>query len=268
MKINRGLAGLATLTAATLTLTGCGSDDESTPATPRAAATAASPAEQLVDSVPDKTVPAYGFEASGACAVPISGVLDAPGNTIRTTITQKIPEAGGSVTMTFLAIGTDKPYVKIALKPASLARRMGVPKGWTAVDPAKISDFGSSPLSYDGETDPLATASLFEAASGVTGAGGKFTGKLDLTKVTGADALVDEKTVTALGAKATSVPFEAVVDATSGGLAAVKVKLPKAGKVKGGTCTLAYQGYGDTPAPAAPAKARKTPATVYDMLNS
>ncbi|MEU4692616.1 hypothetical protein [Actinoplanes sp. NPDC023714] len=274
MNATRPLAGLAALTAVALGLTGCGSSSSDSPSGTAAAAPSASatpaPAEELLASIPDEKVAAYVFASSGACYA-LTGVLDAPGKAISTKISEDIPEVGGSLTMSFLAFGAEKPYAKFAIKPAAVAEQLGVGKSWYAADPAELTDFADSPLSYNDETDPLGAGVLIGTATDVARSGdGVFTGTADLSEIAAAHPVLKEEEVEQLGDKAKSVPFEATVDAKSGHLAELAVKIPSAGKVKGGTCTIAYTGYDATKALTEPAAGdvKKATANVYDLLNS
>ncbi|WP_229074566.1 hypothetical protein [Actinoplanes sp. DH11] len=197
----------------------------------------------------------------------MSGVIDAPHKSMSSTVSDKIPEIG-SLSMTFLVIEAEKHYAKIGFKPASVGKRLGVPAGWLTVDPAKIDDLGDSPYSYDGETDPLGARQLLGTSTDIERTGdGAFTGTADLSDIAASHPVLDEEEIASLGAKAKKVPFSATVDTATGKLAKVTVTMPSGGKVKGGTCTLAYSGYGSTEAPAAPTEPRKANATVYSMLN-
>ncbi|WP_229071190.1 hypothetical protein [Actinoplanes sp. DH11] len=266
MNITRGLAGLTALAA--IALTGC-TDEPAFVDNTAGAEAAAAVARELAATVPGAAVGAYRYSSGGACPA-ITGVLDAPDGAISSTVTERITENGGTMTLTYLAIGDDKPYVKVAFTPPSLAALKALPKTWIAVDPKKVEDFAGSPLRYGGETDPLGTTALIGAATGVTRAGaGRYTGTADLTKVAGAVPVLDPAQITALGDLAKAVPFEATVDAASGHLTTLTVKMPRSGEVSNGTCTLTYDGYGDTKKLAEPAAGKRAKATtaVYALLN-
>ncbi|MFC7530600.1 hypothetical protein [Actinoplanes sp. GCM10030250] len=235
----------------------CGNAEAGTTAT----SPAPTPAETLLDAVPDEAAPAFAFATTGGCVLPFTGVFDAPGKAVKTSITQKIPRVG-SIAMTFLAIGEDRPFARITTKPASLATRMGVPKTWMALDPAKIADLGDSPLSYDGKIDPLGMGELIQQASGVVREGARYTGTVDLTKIEEDESVIASAALTKLGDKAEAVPFEAVVDEASGNLTTLKLKIPS-----GKACTLTYDRFGEVKSLSAPT-AKKAPAGVYALLNS
>lgn len=256
MRLNRRLAGLTALAAMTLGTAACGNADAAT--TPPAAPT---PAQTLLDAVPDEATPAFAFATKGGCVVSFTGVLDAPGKALQTTVTRKIPQVG-SLTMTFLAFGEDEPYARITTKPASVATRLGVPKKWLALNPARVAKFDDSPLSYAGEIDPLGMGGLIEHSSDVVRDGSAFTGTVDLTKIDEDESVITSANLERLGDKAKAVPFEAVIDEKSGNLTSLKIKVP-AGKA----CTLTYEKFGEVKSLSAP-KAKKAPAAVYAMLNS
>ena len=278
MRINRSLAGLAALTAVTLSTAACGNADTEPSTAPASAGTSAqstssqstsgqstsgrtTPDETLLAAVPDEADPAFAFSTQGGCIVSFTGIFDAPGEAIQTSITQQVPDAG-KLSMTFLAIGKDKPFARIATEPASLATRMGVPKSWMSLDPAKIDGFEDSPLHYDGRMDPLGMGTLIRNASDIVQEGAGYTGSIDLTAIAKDEAVIAPATLKKLGDDAKAVPFEAAVDATSGNLTTLKIRIP-ARKA----CTLTYDQYGEVKS-LTPPKATKATAGVYAMLNS
>ncbi|MEU4690466.1 hypothetical protein [Actinoplanes sp. NPDC023714] len=276
MDIARSLAGLTALTAVAFGLTGCGGSSESgadvpgaaSPASPAASATPAlAPADELLAALPDAKTAAHEYASSGAC-VAVWGVVDAPNKAISTRIFQEVPEVKVSLTMAYLAFGTDDPYVKITVKPAAIGKRMGVGSSWYSIDPAEIDDFADSPFSYNGETDPLGAAMVIEAADDLTRAEvGRFSGTADLSDIAASHPILDEDAIKKLGDKAKAVPIEATVD-PAGNLTKLAMKFPAAGKTKAGTCTIAYSGHNRTRPLSAPTagEVKKATAAVYDLL--
>jgi hypothetical protein len=256
VRINR-LAGLAALAAVTLGTGACTNAEAGT--TPAAPPT---PAEVLLGSVPGATEPAYAFATKGDCRVALTGVHDAPNRAAKTSIVQKIPQAG-TLTVSLLIFGENKPYARFALDPSSLQARLGLPKGWIALDPAKVTNLEADDMNFDKHPiDPLGMSNLIRAASGVAQEGSTYTGTVDLTKIDKKSLPVATKMLTKLGDKAKAVPFTAEVDEATGHLSTFKINTP-AGKA----CTLTYSGYGKTGALSQP-NAKKATNQVYALLNS
>jgi hypothetical protein len=171
------------------------------------------------------------------------------------------------MTMTSLVIDK-KGWMKIAFTPANLPGLPKLPKKWVLLDPAKVKDADDSPLEYGDETDPGYVSQLVHNSAGLTETSpGKFAGTTDLTQVKDAE-IVDDATLTALGEKAKTVPFTAVIDA-EGHLTSAVVKVPAAGKAKASTYQVTYSAFGKTATPQVPAAGAQTPATdaVYELLN-
>jgi hypothetical protein len=250
-------AGIAALL--TLSLTGCGvASDVAASVAP------AEPRDVLLEAVPDEEVAAYHFDVKGG-VTPMSGVQDATKHAVQVKFVQSEPDAGLTMTMSFLVIDK-KAWTKISFTPASIPGLPKLPKKWMLLDNSKIKnkDF----LKITEETDPGYTANLVDAAAGLTETSpGHYSGTTDLTRSTEAD-IVDEATLTALGDHAKTVPFEAVVDA-DGHLTGVTVKIPAAGKTKAQTYAVSYTGFGKTTSPAAPAagEQQKAVSDVYELLN-
>jgi hypothetical protein len=258
------LAGLAAILA--LSTTGCGivtADDGDTPTAATTSSAPAEPRDVLLDAIPGDQASAYHFDVKGS-EVPMSGVLDASKKAVEIKVVQTEPDAGFTLAMTTRMIG-EKTWVKFVIKPANMPGLPKIPKNWQLLDPAKLQD--KSIVGYDGSTDPGYVWALVNDAAAVKQTSpGHFTGSADLTKTTQAE-IVEEKTLTAMGAKAKAVPFEAVVDA-GGHLTSFVAKIPAAGGHKATTYSVKYSGYGKTATPAAPAAGEQQKATsvIYEML--
>ncbi len=259
-----GFAGLLSL--ALVTTAACGPAEETAKTGESPKVSVATPRDTLLTAVPDTKVGAYKFDIKGG-VTPMSGVLDAPKKTIELRIVQKEPDVGLTMTMTSLVIDK-KGWMKIAFTPANLPGLPKLPKKWVLLDPAKVKNPDDSPLEYGDETDPGYVAQLVQNSAGLAESSpGKFAGTTDLTQVKDAE-IVDDATLTALGEKAKTVPFTAVVDA-DGHLTSAVVKVPAAGKSKASTYQVTYSAFGKTATPQAPAAGAQTPATaaVYELLN-
>jgi hypothetical protein len=256
-ELTKRLAAVATL----LILAGCG---ELTEAEQPAVAT---PAETLTKGVPTASAEAFHYAIRGG-SQPLSGIVDAGRKTITTDISEKIPKAGITLTMKFLVVGDDSwTTISFGSAPASPGLPK-LPKKWMKLDLTKLDKDAAEDLTYRGQSDPGYVSTLIRAATGLTeSSSGHYTGTVDLTKATAAE-VVDQATLTALGAKATAVPFEAVLDA-KGRISTATVRIPAAGKSKASTYQVTYDQYGDVASPSAPAASAqvKAPKAAYDLLN-
>ncbi|MEV4345756.1 hypothetical protein AB0J83_14895 [Actinoplanes sp. NPDC049596] len=263
-QLTLGLAG-----ALALTVSGCGVlDAADEPKATGASQTSptkvsvATPRDALLQAVPDAKVGAYAFDIKGG-VTPVSGMLDAPHKT--TQVKAVHSEDGITLTMHALAIA-DKGWMKMSLTgvPDGFP---AIPKKWMLIDPAKVKDKDDAPVGYNDETDPGYTALIVQNSAGVKETtAGHYAGTTDLTASTDAE-IVEDATLTALGAKAKAVPFEAVIG-PEGHLSLLTVKIPAAGKAKATTYKVTYAGFGKTATPKAPTDTAKPTDTVYEMLNS
>ncbi|MEU4619309.1 hypothetical protein AB0G04_04910 [Actinoplanes sp. NPDC023801] len=260
MRTPRRVAGLATVTVLALGAAACGTAEAGI-----GGAAAPTPAQNLVAAAPDATTPAFAFTAKGGCVATFSGIIDAASETAQVTTIVKTPH--GTVTMSFLAFGTDGSYARITSKPASLLTRAGIPRSWVRMNPAKLAGAQDGLVTFtERSLDPMGVGALATVASGVVQsgagqAGAKFTGTVDLTRIVEDESPIASATLSELGEKAKTVPFEAVVD-NAGNLTTMKIMPPSAK-----ACTMTYGKYGKARTPSAP-KAKKAPDVVYTMLNS
>jgi len=257
----RLVAAVAVLAAA---LTGCSQagDPVATGSTPPPSA-----AELLVKSVPAADSVRYRFAVKGG-DTPLAGVLDAAAKSYRYDVTQVNNDPHFKMTMNFLFVGS-KSWVRIAFTEASGVTGLPrLPKKWLLLDRSKLTGDDTLPSPTDDESDPGATSAIMSAiVTAEQTSPGHFKGTTDLTKQ-GDAAIVDAKTVTALGAKAKSLAFTAVTDG-SGRLSSVVVKIPAVGKTKAHQYAVTYADYGTAPSPAEPSAGdqQKAPSAAYDMLN-
>ncbi|KUL30526.1 hypothetical protein [Actinoplanes awajinensis] len=242
-------------------LAGCGQATEAEQPTPP------TPAETLKKAVPAASAEPFHYVIKGGTQG-LSGVVDTAGKAMTTEISEKIPEAGLTLSMTFMVIGEDS-WAKISFgdAPANLGLPK-LPKKWMKLDLSRLGADAKKDLTYDGQSDPGFVSTLIDAADGLTETSpGHFTGTVDLTEATEAD-VVEAATLTALGAKAKAVPFEAVLD-DRGRISTATVKVPAAGKVKADTYLVTYDRYGSAPSPQAPAGSAQVaaPKAAYELLN-
>ncbi|AGL14883.1 hypothetical protein [Actinoplanes sp. N902-109] len=262
MNVRKQAGALLGLTV--VALGGCGAADQLKDA---AASPPPTPQEQLLNALPGPATGAFHFALKGG-EQPMEGVLDATKKSYRIDISQKDPDLGFTMTMKFLVVD-DKSWIKINFsgteKVAGLPK---FPKKWMLVDRSKLHDSDDAPLTYDNETDPAELSAVFGHAADVRRTGSTFSGTTDLTEQ-GKTEVVDQKTVDALGPAATTVPFEAVVDA-QGRLTKAVIKVPAAGKIKAERYEAVYDQYGTAESPAEPAagEQQKATAATYEILNS
>jgi len=255
----------ATLVAAAVLAGAC--EPKTTPARPPTSPTPQSAKDALVASVPDGDEGTFRFtikdyEASG------SGVVDAASKGVTASIGYKDPDLGFTMNVAFLVVG-QKSWVKITFSnTAGLAGLPKLPNKWLLLDPAKLTDPESTPLTFDGP-DPANTAVLLASVVTAKKTGpGQYRGTLDLTKTTDAD-VADPAGITAMGEAAKAVPFTATVD-TSGRLNAIQIQVPAAGKTRAYEYKMTYTGYGNAPKVTAPSavESQNAPAEAYELLNS
>ncbi|GAA4598586.1 putative small lipoprotein YifL [Actinoplanes octamycinicus] len=248
--------------AALLILAGCGQTGEAEkPAPP-------TPAEILKKAVPTTAADVFHYAISGG-EQSASGVVDSAKKTMTTDFSEKIPDAGFTLTMKFLVVDADS-WAKISFgsAPAELGLPK-LPKKWMKLDTKKLGADAEKDLIYAGQTDPGFVSTLVEASTGLTEKSpGHFAGTVDLTEATEAE-IVEAETLTALGEKAKAVPFEATVDA-KGRISTATVRVPAAGKAKAITYRVTYDQYGTAETPAAPTGSAQVdaPKAAYDLLNS
>jgi hypothetical protein len=248
--------------AALLILAGCGqvTETEQPPAP--------TPAETLRKGVPTTAADIFHYAISDGSKA-ASGIVDTANKTLTTDFNEKIPDAGFTLTMRFLVVGDDS-WAKISFgsAPAGLGLPK-LPKKWMKLDTKKLGAEAEKDLTYADQTDPGYIGTLVAAAAGLTEKSpGRFSGTVDLTQATEAE-IVDTATLTALGEKAKTVPFEASLDA-KGRISTATVKVPAAGKVKAMTYEVSYDQYGSAegvPAPTGSAQVA-APKAAYDLLNS
>jgi hypothetical protein len=266
------LAGLAAILALTTTAgcrpaTSAGHDTataapSTAPSTAPASAAPPDPRLKLIDAVPDEGDAAYHFTVTGG-DLPMTGVLDAPHRAALVKIDQHQTNPDFDLAMTLLVIGR-RTWVKVAISPSPPGFPK-LPKKWQLLDAAKVKD--KSMIGYDSSADPGYAQLLVQKAAGVKETSpGQFAGAIDLTRTTDAE-IVDAKTLKKLGAKAKAVPFTATTDA-KGNLTSLIVKVPAAAGVKAKTYAVKYDGFGTTPAVAAPAagEQQKAASVIYQML--
>jgi hypothetical protein len=269
-------AGLA-LGLCMFTATACGAVDDTAEKVTEAAQLTETPKDKLLDSVPTTSTKPFTFTLKGiGYGDPnepgtVTGRVDATAKAYEFASTYEDKSADVSVKMTFLVVG-DKSWVKLLLKsPAveDLNSAADIPKKWMAIDPAKLKDPDGTPTKYDyDDEDPGGVEILLDAVvDAVEAGGGKYTGTIDLTKATEAEAS-DEKVRKALGPKAKSVPFAATVG-TDGQIANLAVKVPATASTKAYTFDVTYSGYGTAAPVAAPTAAETAEPTdaAYEALN-
>jgi hypothetical protein len=262
-KLSHGLAGILALT-----LSGCGladtdpTADDDKKSDKGSKVSVATPRDALLQSIPDAKAPAYAFDIKGG-VTPVSGMLDAPNKTTQVKVVQA--DSGITITMAALAI-ENKGWMKLAVTGAPEGFP-ALPKKWMLIDPAKVKNADDAPLGYNDELDPGYTSVVVQNSADVKETSpSHYAGTTDLTAAKEAE-IVEDATLTALGAKAKAVPFEAVVG-PDGHLSLLTVKVPAAGRAKASTYKVTYAGYGRTATPGAPTDTAKPTKAVYELLNS
>ncbi|HET8682647.1 MAG TPA: hypothetical protein VFM54_12365 [Micromonosporaceae bacterium] len=258
---NRRLAVVSVAIAASLAFTTVACDRAGDEAGNEPSPTPASPRDALVASVaPLKTTP-FKSSAKLADGITANAAVDPVAKAGTQTIFAAVPGTSASMNAELMIIGADR-FVKIALR--NLPNAPKLPSGWMKLDPSKLDKPDEYTLD---DPDPASLErELFKGLTTVERAGDrKFTGTVDLTKAT-ESGIVDDDTVKELGAKASSVPFEATLD-EKGRIASFRIMVPEHGKKAAETWEIIYSDWEIPVQPQAPANAVPAPATVYEIFN-
>jgi hypothetical protein len=172
-----------------------------------------------------------------------------------------VPQTTSSIVAELRVTG-GKSYAKVEFNNMSQAPRL--PTGWMQLDLAKLD----KPKNYMLEDpDPANLAAVFNGLRTVQRDGkGRFTGTLDLTKVTGS-ALVDSDVVAKLGDKATEVPFHAAVDG-QGRITSFTLRVPAYGSKPAETWEVTYTDWGAPVTVDKPSKTVAPNAAAYEFFNA
>ncbi|ASW56679.1 hypothetical protein [Plantactinospora sp. KBS50] len=135
------------------------------------------------------------------------------------------------------------------------------------IDPARAKDSQDLIFNFD-QLDPAGSEGLARAVVSVgQTATGQYAGIIDLTRTSGS-RLADQALVAALGDRATSVPFTAMVD-EQGRLTNLAIQVPTTAQTKARELKISYSDYGAaTPAqkPAA-SETQEAPPELYQLFN-
>ncbi len=166
--------------------------------------------------------------------------------------------AGGAVLdLELIVVGTDF-YARVdGLSMLGIDRNT-----WLHVDGTKIKSLALLGIADPG--DPTGAGSLSKQLVTVTVTGRRYQGTLDLTKASVAGLPVSA--ITALGDAATSVPFEATVDA-QGRLTALSFTVPAQSGTPATPIAITYSDFGSPVGIAKPTTTvAEAPAAVYSFL--
>lgn len=258
----RSAATAATLLTAVVLASGCdaaGSQDAASPA-PQ------TPKEALIAAVPDGSEGRFRFTVKDADTTS-TGEVDptAKGLHIASVYTDK--DLGFTMNMAFLIVD-QQTWTRITFTGTKgLTGLPKLPDKWLRLDPTKVKDPDSLPLTFDGPDPVNATSLLRSAVSADDKGSGRFEGTLDLTQASDAEVL-DAEGLNALGEAAKAVPFTATID-PGGRLASITVDVPAAGETPAHQFVVTYADYGSGPAVSAPvaAEIKDAPAAAYELLN-
>ena len=230
-----------------------------------------SPRDQLMAALPSDTGPSFEYRVDDL-ELPYTGVVQPGDRSYTIGIRQKDRDLGFTMRMDFLVVDT-RAWMKVGFSGTEgLTGLPKLPKTWMLLDPKKLDREKAGgeeafPLAYGGDTDPGNAAAVFRSIVDVRETGpGRFAGTVDLTREPEAD-IADAKRIKALGEKARSVPFQAVVDA-AGRLTSTIVDIPAAGRSKAAKYTITYRSFGSAAKVTEPApdEQRPAPAEAYRML--
>jgi hypothetical protein len=251
----------AALVACVAVTSGCGSVVD----TPAAPATPPTPQETLLTSVPGGDSGPFAFTVKGDEVV-VDGVMSPAKRSYRVGYTVKDAKLGFTTAVGYTVVDT-RSWMKVTFTDTEgITGLPKLPRGWMPLDPAKVTDT-SVPVRYDDVPDIANTAVVFRSIVAVRqDTAGHFSGTTDLTQRPEA-AFVDESHLSALGAKARAVPFEAVVGA-DGHLTSMVLRVPAAGESKAVRYAVTYRDHGAAVTPVEPSGAEKsTPSAAYAFIN-
>jgi len=220
---------------------------------------AESPKQKLLDAAPDGSSGTFRFTMTEADGT-FTGAVDPATNGMEIDTVQKV-DATTKLKLDFLVY--DKTiYIRLAFtRPLP---GLTLPKSWTKLDPAKLTD-KSIVNELTGTGDPANIGPLVDAAATVTaGAKGSYSGTIDLTKSNVAGVVLTPAETTALGAAAKAIPFTATVD-DKNRVTGFAMNIPAVGKRKAEVQSATYQ-YLPLTLPSVK-DAPPTPASVYKLMN-
>ncbi|MFG1922760.1 hypothetical protein [Cryptosporangium sp. NPDC048952] len=240
---------------------------------PPSSAPAKTPREKLTGSVPTYRTPSYSWSMVNEGVrdgwTASKGVVDPPGKTF--LLENVVRDAASGVsTIWHIRVVHPKTWVWIELdNPRNEDGFPEFPTKWGLLEQEQVEDSGPA-LGWDlWSKDPANVGLLFREIVDAKEAGpGVFTGTINIQKAKLAE-VVDEKTLTALGAKAKAVPFRALLD-PQGRILDLVLKVPGTAKTKPITHWIAYRDYGAATVTKPPTAAETAPTTddVYELINS
>ncbi|MDG4784554.1 hypothetical protein O7626_01155 [Micromonospora sp. WMMD1102] len=261
--------GAATLAAVALfapALTGCARGGTEPETTGSAAPTVPTDAkEALLASTKEIAKGNFKFSMKGA-DLDGQGFVHQPSQSAQ--MSMKAGSGDFSMDMEVVYISPDS-WVKLTVTGAE-----GVP-GLEKLNTGKYQHLDQSKIkSTEGlgfnftDVDPAGSEALTKAIVDVRKTGeGAYTGTIDLAKATDA-GMVNEDSVTLLGAEATKLPFEAKLD-TEGRLTSLAIQLPAVGSGQEQELTVGYSDYGAASPAKAPPAAEVVEASpeLYELFN-
>lgn len=236
-------------------LTGC---DAATVGQAAGNAVAAPTAQTLSKAAPSATSPTYRYtlvDAEGTAR----GAVDPAKESRLLEYDQKVPELG-KMTMSLLSV-SDTVYARFTF--ATPVPALAPVTRWSRIDPSRLTDKGFV-AEVSGVGDPGNTAILLDSAEQVTGASTDYRGVLNLGKLGDPGMLLKPERVKALGAKASALPFTAVLDERQR-LTKLTVTVPAAGAYQAEKQTASYT-YDPVALPDV-SGAKPGPALLYTLLN-
>jgi hypothetical protein len=270
MSLPGRLAGLVVVLG--LTAAGCTSHPAGTPAvaskpsgaapTPSASPFENRPPQQiLIAGIPTEDSPIYHYSIK-ATDVTENGVIDAPDKIAEFTLSpEHFTNPSYTEVMTFL-LTKDRSWMKVKDTPASPD---GLPRKWMSFDPKKLKYGDGKPMVYSHDSAPKYAIVVFETADDLSRTSpGHFRGTINL----GPLDFLTAAHLKALGNKAHSIPFTAVLD-DQGRLTTITLQIPAAGKSKASTFVITYDQYGTAAVPKPPTAAEQTkgPSVLYRLFN-
>jgi hypothetical protein len=231
-----------------------------------AASAAPTPKQEVTDALKVLETSPYHFTANTDDGSKVSGDIDPTAHALQVVFALK--EDGVPMTMTFRVVDSEC-YAKIDVKGVTVPG-LEDPRGrWMHTDPDRLGGLHQALVDMtSGDGDPFGGKGILWYGSAVTKVDDThFTGTTDLSRLDSI-ALSDDALVKALGAKASAVPFEVVLDDRHRPVS-VTLTVPPAGKATSPTVLKAtYGGFGESADLARPAADQTVEASkeLYQMF--
>lgn len=252
VNIRRWSVGVLAATLFVPSLAACNNSESGEPTAAASSAVPADPKEALRASTKEIEKGNFTFTIAGD-GLTGQGLVHKPSNSVTMKLTFD-DGSGGNFALDLIHIAPESwvmvDFGELADGVPALAK---MKDKYQHLDQSKVKDSDALGINLNEDVDPAGADALVKAVTDVQKTGeGTYSGKLDATAATDADAL-DADLIKALADKAKALPFTAKLDA-EGRLAELVISVPAAGESKAHDLKVTYADYGTATA------AQKPPA--------